>query len=100
DLLIKTIKPFYKQIIDSETIRYGVKCKKFMGVTDKAIESQYVLVEINKSSGISHAYPCLEEKAKSCATITEKLCDQIFYNDDDHENLDEEISIKLYIELE
>lgn len=100
DILIKTIKPFFKQIILSETIRYGVRCNKQMGVTDEGDESQYILIEINKSSAVSHAYPCSEEKAKSCQTLKEKIGDQIFYDEDEDErNPEQEIEIKLYTEL-
>lgn len=100
DILIKTIKPFFKQIIVSETIRYGVRCNKQMGVTDEGDESQYILIEINKSSAVSHAYPCSEEKAKSCQTLREKIGDQLFYNEQEYgRNPEEEIEIKLYTEL-
>jgi hypothetical protein len=100
DIMIKSIKPFFKQIIDKETIRYGVKCLKKMGVTDIGEESEFLLVEINKSSAIAHAYPCSEEKAKSCQTFKEKVGDQIWYDEDYDVRLPEdEIDINLYIEL-
>jgi hypothetical protein len=100
DILIKSIKPFFKQIIDNETIRYGVKCLKKMGVTDMGEESEFLLVEINRSSAIAHAYPCSEVKAKGCQTFKEKIGDQIWYDEDDDIRLPEdEIEINLYIEL-
>ncbi|MBL7868347.1 MAG: hypothetical protein JNM71_10025 [Flavobacterium lindanitolerans] len=95
NILIKTIKPFFKQIIESETIRYGVKCNKQMGVTDKGNSSQYILIEINKSSAISHAYPCSEEKAKYCQTSKGNIGN----NEDDKRNSEQKKETKLYYEL-
>lgn len=99
-ILLQSMKHFFQEIINSEKIRYGVKCKEKMGVSNLGYETEFILIEINKSSSTSHAYPCEEVKAKGIKPLIRKVKDEIDYDVCfDDRNPESEIVIELYVEL-
>lgn len=100
-IMIKSMKPLFKQIIEKDNIRYGVKYHKKIGVTVTGEETEYLIVEINKSSGTAHCYPCSEQKARSLPKFREILGDQLWYDgDQDERSPKEEVEIDSYVDLE
>ena len=69
------------------------------GSSSDGENTPYILMEINRTSQISHSYPCSESKAKSCKTFKEKKGEQLWFDEYEHDNPEEEIEIKLYHEL-
>lgn len=99
-ILLESMKPIFQEILKTETIRYGIKCKERMGVSQLGNETEFILIEINKSSSTSHAYPCEEAKAKSFNSMIRKVKEEIDYDSSfDDRDPEEELEIELFVEL-
>lgn len=73
-LLKESYKTYFKLVIASDTIRYGVKVKNTAGVSSSGNESCWMLFEINRSSKVAHAYPCDSFEIERLS-IVPKFCD-------------------------
>jgi hypothetical protein len=99
-ILLKSSIKFFQEIISERNIRFSIKCDEPVGVTKDGIESNYLMVEIDTSSRVAHAYPCSQHEAlHNVKTLIRKAHDQIL-DDDDDGKLVQDKEIKLTFELD
>jgi len=62
-MFFTSVKKNFLEVISIQNIRYAVECGYSIGVTNTGDETEFLMIEINSSSLIAHAYPCSRDEA-------------------------------------
>jgi hypothetical protein len=62
-LVLKCYEELLEPIIENQNIRFSVICDKNMGVTNKGVISNSLLVDVSGNSRLVHCYPCSNDEA-------------------------------------
>lgn len=78
-ILLDSFTEYFTLILENETLRFGVKVDKNIGVSNIGIETNLMLFEINKSAQIAHAYPCNEDEINRL-NIEPQFFDKVYFD--------------------